>query len=536
MARGRMARSSAVAVATLALLLGAAGTLARAGSIDAVADAIDKFEKGFRSTAKHPKDPELRRAALAELGSFDTDAIAQALVKAYADIDDEVEAAQVRKEEVDDRIETMVRGQEFGERKFTDQAQKQAYDVLCTEARLIGDQITALHELQTALSARAEELESDGAVAWLVANVIGGKKLPLSLKLAVARTAGTRGDRMARPLVQALARATGAEELAVVLAAIAACGREAEEAAPAAIKALKHDDPAVREQAAWALAHLAVAAAIEPLIARLEQESGRTQRRMGVALEILTGQAHGDSPRAWREWFTKEGADCLAGKVPLSKGRSKLADALTAPADPKKGVYYYGIPQEGKSIVYVIDCSGSMQASIKGGGRGGPPTEGASADSRMEATKDALVEVLGKLTKDDRFNIVCFNDVVVPYLPAMVPGTGKEVQKAQAWVRALQPASTTNIHDAMQEAFKLAGRGVADKYYKSNVDTIFLLTDGSPTRPDNQPDSTARILDSVRRWNPTKHVVIHTIGIGKDLNVTFLQQIAKENGGRFVQQ
>ena len=505
--------------------------------VDAVADAIAKFEKGFRSTEKRRKDAELRRAALAELGSFDCAAVAQALVESYSDVDEEVEASQLRKDEVDERIESMIRGQEFKDRKFADPAQKQSYEQLCTEARLLGDEITALHELQKALTARAEELESDGAIAWLVANVIGGKRLPLSLKLAVARTAGTRGDRMAPPLVQALAKATSAEELAVVLAAIAGCGREAEEAAPAAIRALKHEDPAVREQAAWALAHLTAPEAIEPLIARLEQESGRTQRRIGVALEILTGQQHGESPRAWRDWFTREGADYAAGKVPLSKGRSKLADALTAPADPKKGVYYYGIPQEGKSIVYVIDCSGSMRVSIKGGGgRGAGPPEDAGPDSRMEATKDALIEVLGKLTKDDRFNVVCFNDVVVPYLTTMVAGTGKEIQKAQAWVRALQPASTTNIHDAMQEAFKLAGRGAADKYYKSNVDTIFLLTDGSPTRPDNQPDSTERILDSVRRWNPTKHVVIHTIGIGKDLNVTFLQQIARENGGRFVQQ
>jgi Mg-chelatase subunit ChlD len=303
------------------------------------------------------------------------------------------------------------------------------------------------------------------------------------------------------------------------------------------VRALQHEDAAVREQAAWALAHLGAAEGIEPLVARMAQEGGRTQRRFGIALEILTGVQLGDSARAWQEWLEREGADFVAGRKPLGKGRSALADALGGGGDPRKqDVYYYGIPQEGHSIVYVIDCSGSMQVSIKAPKHDANGPVDAGPDSRMEATKDALIEVLGKLTKEDKFNVVCFNDVVLPYLKSMTVATPKEIAKAQEWVRALHPASTTNIHDAMQEAFRLAGMGAQDKYYKSAVDTIFLLTDGSPTRADNQPDSTERILEACRRWNPVKHVVIHTIGIGKELNAPFLQQIAKENGGRFVQQ
>ncbi len=501
---------------------------------DATSEQIAVFAKAFKQGAKSPKDATARGDAIALLGDGDGPQLAKALVDNYADVADELLDLQARKEEVDARIETMVKGQEFTKRTL-DSGAMAAYDALCRETGALGEAIEALHGLQKRLLERAERLDGDPAVGWLVSNVIGAKKLPLSLKLFVARAAGGRGEPFAVPLMKALARATAAEELAVVLEGLASCGRAAQECAPTVLKALQHDDTAVREQAAWALAHFAAPEAIEPLIARLELESGRTQRRMGVALEILTGVQLGDSPRAWRDWLVKEGAEYVAGKHPLSKGRSKLADALSAPADPKKGVYYYGIPQEGKSIVYVIDCSGSMMASIKHPGGDGPPVD-AGPDSRMEATKEALIEVLGKLTKDDKFAIVCFNDVVVPYAKAMTPATPAEIKKAQAWVKALAPLQTTNIHDALEQAFALAGRGAQDKYYKSVVDTIFLLTDGSPTKPDNTPDSTERILESVRRWNPTKHVVIHTIGIGKGLNVNFLQQIAKENGGRFVQQ
>ncbi len=502
---------------------------------DEAADKVAAFQKAFRSTAKQPKASDVRKDAIGLLANLDLPVIAEALVDAYADVEDEVFARESRKAEVDAQIAAIVKGQEFGTRNL-DSKVMATYQALGIESVALATFIEGLHSVEKALLARAEQITSDESIAWLVTNVIGQKKLPLTLKLFVSHEAGGRGDAMAVPMMKALAKATTAEELAVVLEGIGDCGKSAQSCAPTVLKALENDDANVREQAAYALARLAVPTAIEPLIARLELEEGATRRRLGIALEVLTRQKLGDSVRAWRDWLAKEGADYVAGKKPLGGGSSGLAAALTAPADPKKNVYYYGIPLEGKSIVYVIDCSGSMIVSAKHPEYKDNAPVDAGDESRMEATKDALIEVLGKLTKGDKFDIVCFNDVVQVYSPTMLVGATNEIKKAQGWVRELHGASTTNIHDAMQEAFKLAGRGAQDKYYKSVVDTIFLLTDGSPTKVDNTPDSTERIIEDVRRWNPTKHVVIHTIGIGKDLNVPFLQQIAKDNGGRFVQQ
>jgi len=509
--------------------------------LDQVAEQVAAFAKAVQATPKQPKPIDDRKAAIALLDGADAPQVAQALVEAYADVADEVVADEASKAEVDAKLEVIVQGPEYRSRKFTVESKK-VFDQLTAETAAYAKQIEALHELGNALLERTQQLDRDETVGWLVSNAMGAKKLPLTLKLAVARKAGERPDVMAVPLMKALGRATTAEELAVTLEGLARCGKDARDCAPTVVRALKHDDAAVREQAAWALAHLGAPEGIAPLVAQMALEGGRTLRRFGVALEILTGAKLGDSARAWQEWLEREGADFVAGRKPLGKGRSTLAEALSGGSKPGEDVYYYGIPQEGHSIVYVIDCSGSMRVSIKaprgggGGGGGGGPPEDAGPDSRMEATKDALIEVLGKLTKEDKFNVVCFNDVVLPWQKSMTIATPKTVQQAQAWVRELQANGTTNIHDAMQEAFRLAGRGAEDKYYKCAVDTIFLLTDGSPTRADNQPDSTERILEAVRRWNPVKHVVIHTIGIGKELNSGFLQQIAKENGGRFVQQ
>ena len=83
-------------------------------------------------------------------------------------------------------------------------------------------------------------------------------------------------------------------------------------------------------------------------------------------------------------------------------------------------------------------------------------------------------------------------------------------------------------------SFRFAGRGAHDKYYDLGVDTIFLLTDGTPTTTDGKQDSTEKIIKAVERWNPYRRVVVHTIGIGEKINRPFLERLAADNGGRFV--
>lgn len=76
-------------------------------------------------------------------------------------------------------------------------------------------------------------------------------------------------------------------------------------------------------------------------------------------------------------------------------------------------------------------------------------------------------------------------------------------------------------------------RAARDRYYGAELDTIFLSTDGSPTRVDGRPGSTGKIVLAGRTWNPLQRVTIHTIGIGGQLDDAFLAQLARENGGEY---
>ena len=97
-----------------------------------------------------------------------------------------------------------------------------------------------------------------------------------------------------------------------------------------------------------------------------------------------------------------------------------------------------------------------------------------------------------------------------------------------------------NTYDALEQAFNTAGRGSFDRYYALQADTVFLLSDGAPTiqkltGPGLNPDNKDAILAAVRRWNPFRRIVVHSIGLGLNKKRrVFMEKLAKENGGRCV--
>lgn len=497
------------------------------------AKALKDFGRAFRSNPKRPKPVARRLEALETLQDHHGIAVAETLVEAHADVEKEVLALEEERTRLLEQLVSMVKGQEFGTRTF-DTATMASYKGMQSRAARLAEKAEDLRGLQRQVTSRLREEDEQAVTVWLIEHVVGKPKLPLSLRIAVLERASEVGEEVTQPLVKAFGRTRKAEELMLLLEVFARIGEDARAAAPRAIELLEHADVSVRERAAFALATLATADAIEPLIDRLAAEDGITQKRVAAALETLTRQKHGTSVATWRRWLAEDGQRFLNGEEPLGSGFSGLVAASMTVQGKKADSYYYGIPQEGRSMVYVIDCSGSMVVSATDPKYQGNQPVNAGKESRMEACKTALIKALQTLKKDQEFNILFFNDLPYLYSEKMVKANKGEIEKACNWVFKLQASSTTNIHDALERGFAFAGRGARDRYYGLAADIIFLLTDGTPTTTEGQPDSTERIHEAVKRWNPYRRVVIHTIGIGKQVNRTFLERLARDNGGRFV--
>jgi Mg-chelatase subunit ChlD len=367
----------------------------------------------------------------------------------------------------------------------------------------------------------------------MVDHLLGDDKAPQSLKIEGMRAAVQGGAPVVAALQRAVARVKKQDDLVAFLLAVQMVGPPAKPMADPIVKLVDHADATVREHAALALAQIGAPQGIEPLIKRLEKEEGRTQLRIAAALEILTKQTLGASPNAWKSWFAAEGIKYTSGQVPLGGGKAQVTE--------KANGYFHGIAQDSRSIVYVVDVSGSMVVSLKDPKfedpqQTRPIAAGPGEESRMSCSKKELIKALGDLPPGTKFDIVTFSTTAERYSPKLIEASPAAIKKAQKFVEELEPVGATNIYDAMESAFGLAGRGSADKFYDSGVDTIFLLTDGQPMLyGSRERDSTQRIEDAVKRMNPFKRITVHTIGLGNGIDADFLKRLAADNGGTFVQ-
>ena len=116
----------------------------------------------------------------------------------------------------------------------------------------------------------------------------------------------------------------------------------------------------------------------------------------------------------------------------------------------------------GHHVVFVIDCSGSMNASVfRARGR---------SVNRLDYVRYELSRALRSLPRGTTFNIVVFAGGVLRWKPNGAMVSPATIKAANAFMANQRPEGGTNIWDALKTA--LSERG---------VDEIHFLTDGTPT-------------------------------------------------------
>lgn len=234
----------------------------------------------------------------------------------------------------------------------------------------------------------------------------------------------------------------------------------------------------------------------------------------------------------------QEVADARTQIIDLQGDKKKLADKfdrLRIDSDNK----FAGIALTGKSVVFVVDSSGSMRLK-------------SDKPDDVDPTKWAgVVETVGKVARSipdlDRFQLVVFAEKASHPL-----GDGKWIAyKGEESVKQIvdtltktQPDGGTNLHAGLDLAFKLRADG---------LDTVYLFSDGLPSLGEPLTADQNRTLQGSQRtevltrhlrqqlaeWNrprDTKRVRINAIGFYYDSPEvgSFLWSLARENDGSFV--
>ena len=220
----------------------------------------------------------------------------------------------------------------------------------------------------------------------------------------------------------------------------------------------------------------------------------------------------------------------------LAAGCSAHASVSVQP-----GFFFGHDLRQTKSVVYVLDLSGSMReksgsvveqvgtgaaAKVGGsvaGGLLGHRTGQAVEDTvkklqeKVEKVKLHLIASLNGLPQGSHFNIILFSDGVQKLSPVMVPVNPGTVGLVSAFVARLEAGGSTSLGSAINAGLHTGGNDV------------IVLTDGVPT--DTSPQE---IIEMVAHENNEHTVRVSTVGVGHDQDFGFLRDLAQQNGGVFI--
>ncbi|MEW6072667.1 MAG: HEAT repeat domain-containing protein [Planctomycetota bacterium] len=307
----------------------------------------------------------------------------------------------------------------------------------------------------------------------------------------------------------------------------------------------------VRASAIHALGTVRDRESIGPLIARLGAEEGRLVADIAAALAAITGQDMGARVELWRKFWDSYGDRFqIPTDEELRRLRERQQERREQYQPPPGAVTYHGVDTPSRSILFVIDVSGSMEQEVVDRERyagGGYPSL-----RRIDIVKTELQRTIAALEPFVEFNIFAFATDVDAWKKKLVRANVLNKSSANDWVgkreaiggaskedlaaaglvaSANLEAGRTNTYAALMEALGVAPGSDAAKSYAVAVDTIFFLSDGRPSAGEYVDPKD--ILREVREVNALRKVVIHTLAIG-EFQKEFMRQLAAENGGVFV--
>ena len=174
----------------------------------------------------------------------------------------------------------------------------------------------------------------------------------------------------------------------------------------------------------------------------------------------------------------------------------QLLYALLEIASPEKSDE---IPAPPLNVALVLDRSTSMRGE------------------KMDVLKNAAINVMRNMRTQDIFSVITFSDRAEVVIPASSP---YDKRRLESRIQMLQPSGATEIFQGMQAAFNEIRRNAG----RERIDHIILLTDGHTYGDEQQ-------CIQLAEQAAEQGVGISAMGIGKEWNDTFLDNLAKSTGG-----
>jgi hypothetical protein len=230
----------------------------------------------------------------------------------------------------------------------------------------------------------------------------------------------------------------------------------------------------------------------------------RIRGEIASQLQMRSGRNLGAHPLRWRSLW--EGY--LRGEVRWY-GESAMGGLPTTVGG------FFGLRPETDSLVFLLDRSGSMQASF-GKER---------SQSRLEEAVDQMAGLMAQLGPDTSFNLITFSDTTQSWKRKLAPATEKNIRAARQWALQAGASGGTNLRSGVQRVLHVGTDGRVD-LEKLSADTVIVLCDGGTSAG---PTWVAPFL---KRINDDARIVFHAVQLGAGGDGT-LEALAAKTGGDF---
>jgi hypothetical protein len=143
----------------------------------------------------------------------------------------------------------------------------------------------------------------------------------------------------------------------------------------------------------------------------------------------------------------------------------------------------------------------------------------------LEQAKAAGRRLLQTLSERDRFRLIDFSTDVHSFRDDFVNATPSNISAALRYLDDLDASGSTNISGALEEALR-PSRYASDDTREAGMPLVLFMTDGAPTVGDRDPASIAARAARLRG-----DARVFTFGLGADVNVGLIEQLALEGRG-----
>ena len=145
---------------------------------------------------------------------------------------------------------------------------------------------------------------------------------------------------------------------------------------------------------------------------------------------------------------------------------------------------------------------------------------GSMAGNKLAKAKEAAIEALRRLDRDDLFAVVVYDHTVQTVVQAQ---KARHVERIEAMIRSIRSGGNTALFGGVSQGAAQVRRNIGGDY----VHRIILLSDGIANTGPSSPEDLGRLGAALLKEN----ISVTTVGVGTDYNEDLMTRLSESSDG-----